>query len=97
MGEENSDYYMVELAAETQITVRLTEIPASTNYNIFLFPQELEQRPLTALIGSNRPGNQDEEFTFVVPRTERYYIRVFAATKAAPGAPDGYTLTVRTR
>ncbi|NJL54986.1 hypothetical protein HC928_07215, partial [bacterium] len=42
----------------------------------------------------SRPGNQDEEFTFVVPRTERYYIRVFAVTRAAPGAPDGYTLTV---
>ncbi|NJL53943.1 hypothetical protein HC928_01470 [bacterium] len=92
---DNSDFYSVELSAGTAITVRLTNIPPNTNYNIFLFAQEVELRPSTALIGSSRPGNQDEEFTFVVPRTERYYIRVFAVTRAAPGAPDGYTLTVR--
>lgn len=94
---DNSDFYSVELSAGTAITVRLTNIPPNTNYNTFLFAQEVELRPSTALIGSSRPGNQDEEFTFVVPRTERYYIRVFAVTRAAPGAPDGYTLTVRTQ
>jgi hypothetical protein len=97
VGEETSDYYAVSLEAGQTITVDLTNVPAGTNYDLFLYPQIAETQSTGTVASSRRPGNQNESFTFRAPRPERYYIRVFAATKAAPGAPDGYTLTVRTR
>jgi hypothetical protein len=73
-SDDVDDWYEVNLDAGRTITVDLSSIPAGDNYDVYLYIRGNQGTPVQL---SANPGSANEHFTYPVPTTSRYYVRVY--------------------
>jgi hypothetical protein len=73
-SDDVDDWYEVNLDAGRTITVNLSSIPAGDNYDVYLYIRGNQGTPVQLSVN---PGSANERFTYPVPTTSRYYVRVY--------------------
>ena len=74
---KKSDYFYVDINTTNTINTYLTDIPAGTDYDLYLYRNPSDDPNNPAAV-SNRYGNEPETILYDPPATGRYYIRVYA-------------------
>jgi hypothetical protein len=82
-SDDVDDWYEVNLDAGRTITVDLSSIPAGDNYDVYLYIRGNQGTPVKLSVN---PGSANELFTYPVPTTSRYYVRVYDKTPATASA-----------
>lgn len=77
------DWYEVNLAVGNTITVDLSNIPAGNNYDVYLYIRGNQGTPVQLSVNQ---GSANERFTYAVPTTSRYYVRVYDKTPSIASA-----------
>lgn len=74
---KKSDYFYVDISTTNTINVYLTNIPAGTDYDLYLYrnPGDDPNHPAAR---SEEEYNSSEMISYTPPATGRYYIRVYA-------------------
>jgi len=70
-SDDIDDYYYIEVTTLSPITVRLTNIPIRTDYDLYLYYGG------SLVAESNNYGNASEEIYYTPSQTGRYYVRVY--------------------
>jgi hypothetical protein len=82
-ADSEDDWYAVDVAAGKAISLDLTNMPAGSDYDLYLFEQIVATDPTKGLVGiSDKGGNADEHIDYASTKTQRYYIRIFIRNKA---------------
>jgi len=81
---KKSDYFYIDISTTNAINISLTNIPAGTNYDLYLYtkyPCGPDNR-----VGKPEPGTTPETISYSPPDTGRYYIRVYghSGSSASP-------------
>jgi len=87
---KKSDYFYVDIITTNTISTYLTDIPAGTDYDLYLYRNPSDDPNSPAAV-SNRYGNEPETILYNPPATGRYYIRVYAYSGYSTSP---YSLTV---
>jgi hypothetical protein len=87
---KKSDYFYVDINTTNTINTYLTDIPAGTDYDLYLYRNPSDDPNNPAAV-SNRYGNEPETILYNPPATGRYYIRVYAYSGYSTSP---YSLTV---
>ena len=74
---KKSDYFYVDINTTNTINIYLTDIPAGTDYDLYLYRNPSDD-PNSAADCSRNDGNEPETISYNPPATGRYYIRVYA-------------------
>jgi hypothetical protein len=74
---KKSDYFYIDINTTSAINIYLTNIPVSTDYDLYLYRNPSDDPNNPAAV-SNRYGNEPETISYSPPATGRYYIRVYA-------------------
>ncbi|MCB0198988.1 MAG: pre-peptidase C-terminal domain-containing protein [Anaerolineae bacterium] len=81
----DQDYYYIDVTAtNTDITVDLTNIPANTDYDLYLYASATAPLPVAS---SAQYGNVDEHIRYHPAATGRYYIRIYPYQGASKQQP----------
>jgi hypothetical protein len=81
------DYYWITPTTVSQVNVTLTNIPAGTDYDLYVYYHDGAQYQ-PAVDPSINPGNQNESVTFTPPVLgTKYYIRVYPASGSSSQQP----------
>jgi hypothetical protein len=72
------DYYWITPMTTSQVTITLTNIPAGTDYDLYVYYHDGAQYQQEG--ASIRTGNQNESVTFTSVPGRKYYIRVYPAS-----------------
>jgi len=70
-ADDIDDYYYIQVTTLSPITVRLTNIPSRTDYDLYLYYGD------SLVEGSDNYGNANEEIHYTPSHTGRYYVRVY--------------------
>ncbi len=80
------DYYWITPTTASQVTIMLTNIPAGTDYDLYVYYHDGAQYQQVG--ASIRTGNQNESVTFTPPVLgTKYYIRVYPASGSSSQQP----------
>ncbi|NPC91421.1 anti protein [Bacillus sp. WMMC1349] len=74
-SESDKDYYKFYASKGDQLAIHLREIPANTDYDLYLFKDSYHY---PAVASSERTGNQNEIIRFDVPESGRYIAAVLS-------------------
>ncbi len=85
----DDDFYYIDLETPGTFTVDLTNIPAGTDYSVYLYD---ENQQLLEQCSSDERGNAPEHATCDLSQPGRYYVRVYPWTGCSENNP--YTLAV---
>jgi hypothetical protein len=82
---KKSDYFYVDIITANTINIYLTDIPAGTDYDLYLYRNPIDDPNNPAAV-SNEYGNEPETILYNPPATGRYYIRVhsYSGYSASP-------------
>ncbi len=69
------DYYYIIPTSNNTITIQLTNIPANTDYDLYVY--HYDGNSYTKIEESSRSGTLDEEVQFAPTPGETYFIRIF--------------------
>jgi hypothetical protein len=90
-AEDPDDWFFVNLDEPVVLTIDLTEVPANTDFDLYLYKTgDYRDR---GVAWSERGPGQSEHLEYAVPEAGRYEIRIYQRT--GPDVRQGYALTVR--
>ena len=88
----NFDYYWIQPSSGQQLSVDMTGVSSGANYDIALIRQDAA-RTFLKVAQSEKLGQADEHFDYLIDSNKRYFIRVSLKSKAA-SAKNTYVLSV---
>ena len=74
---KKSDYFYIDISKTNTINIYLTDIPAGTDYDLYLYRNPSDD-PNNPAAKSRELDNSSETISYNPPATGRYYIRVYA-------------------
>ena len=89
--EGEDDYYQIELQADQQVQIDLTQMPSGADYDLILYNSDLAQ-----LAVSNRSGVANERVVYTAGVAGTYLIRINMAREST-SATNNYTLQAQLR